>query len=106
MNRTSFLYPLPVLLAGIFSEYSGLDLFLERRFYDASLNIWTYKSCWLTSDVLHTGGKDFVAAIIGMILVVFILSFFIKGMISYSKEGLSFFNILSTAGSVISKANP
>ena len=86
MNRARFLYPLPVLMAGILSEYTNLDLFLERRFYDASRNLWPYKSYWLTSDLLHTEGKDFVVAIAGMILVVFILSFFIKGLFRYRKS--------------------
>jgi len=46
---------------------------LAQPFYDASINSWPYKSHWLTSDVLHTGGRNFVVTIAGLILVVFVL---------------------------------
>ncbi len=86
MNKKNVFYPLLVLLAGILAEYSGLDLFLAQLFYDTSIESWPYKSHWLTSKVLHTGGRNFVVSIAGLILAVFILSFFIKRLSRYRKS--------------------
>lgn len=85
MNKKNVFYPLLVILSGVIAEYSGLDLLLAQLFYDVSINSWPCKSHWLTSDVLHTGGRNFVVTIAGFILAVFILSFFIKRLSRYRK---------------------
>ncbi|MBW6520304.1 MAG: phosphatase PAP2 family protein [Desulfoarculaceae bacterium] len=66
-------------------EYTGLDLALVMPFYDPSLKVWPYNSHWLTSDILHSGGRDFVEVVGVLILMVFILSFFVDRLKSYRK---------------------
>lgn len=77
--------PFFILIAAVAFEYLGLDLLLIKPFYDTSLKIWPYNSHWLTSDVLHSGGRDFVEVIGVVILLVFILSSFIKRLKPYQK---------------------
>lgn len=55
--------PLLVGAFAILSEYSGLDLRLASLFYDPVAGQWPYRDLFLTSDVLHTGAKNFVVLI-------------------------------------------
>jgi membrane-associated PAP2 superfamily phosphatase len=61
-----------VLLLAIASEYSGLDLYLEGLVYDPVTGSWPYRSLFLTSEVLHTGGRYLVVllALAGVLLLV------------------------------------
>ena len=81
-------------------QYSGLDDFLIHPFYDVAMNTWPYKSYWLTSDVLHVGGRKAVVSFGAIILMVFVLSFFIEGMRSYRK-GAFYLLIASLLGPAI-----
>ncbi|MDO9265430.1 MAG: phosphatase PAP2 family protein [Desulfosalsimonadaceae bacterium] len=85
LYKVHFIFPLLLLLAGILLEYSGLDLFLIRPFFDASTGKWPYKSHWLASGILHTGGKNFVVAIASGIFLVFVLSFLVERLRPYRK---------------------
>lgn len=97
LYKVHFIFPLLLLSAGIASEYSGLDLFLIRPFFDASTGQWPYKSHWLTSDILHTSGKNFVVAIAVGIFVVFVLSFFVEYFKPFRK-GAAYLLAASLAG--------
>ena len=96
-NKVHFIFPLLLLSAGIASEYSGLDLFLIRPFFDASSGQWPYKSHWLASGILHTGGKNFVVALAVGIFVVFVLSFFVEFFKPFRK-GAAYLLVASLAG--------
>jgi membrane-associated PAP2 superfamily phosphatase len=76
--KTKLFLPLGVAAFAVFSEYSGLDVAIERLFYDAESHAWPLKSNFITSGILHKGGQNLVAGIIAAILVVLVLSFFVK----------------------------
>jgi membrane-associated PAP2 superfamily phosphatase len=97
LNKVHFIFPLLLLPAGILLEYSGLDLLLIQPFFDASTGKWPYKSHWLTSDILHTGGKNFVVAIAVGIFLVFVLSFFV-GRLKRFRKGAAYLLAASLAG--------
>ncbi len=64
-----YVFPIICVLAGIASQYSGLDISFEQIFYDHQHHLWPYKETWLTQNLLHQAGRDFVAlVVIGMIL--------------------------------------
>jgi membrane-associated PAP2 superfamily phosphatase len=97
LYKVHFIFPLLLLSAGIASEYSGLDLFLIRPFFDASTGQWPYKSHWLASDILHTGGQNAVVALAVGISVVFVLSFFVDYLKPFRK-GAAYLLAASLAG--------
>jgi membrane-associated PAP2 superfamily phosphatase len=72
------LLPLGVAAFAVFSEYSGLDIALERPFYDVGTHSWPLKSHFVTSGILHKGGQNLVAGILVAVFIVLVLSFFVK----------------------------
>lgn len=58
-----YLFPILCFLAALVSQYSGLDLRLESLFYDRQHHLWPYRELWLTQDVIHKGGREFIAII-------------------------------------------
>ena len=57
-----------LVLLGISAEYSGLDLWLARHFYDAGAGVWPYREHWLAKGVLHEGAKKFLTVLaVGLI---------------------------------------
>lgn len=70
--------PLFIAAFAVISEYSGLDLFLARFFFDEGTRAWPFKSNFITAGVLHSGGRDLVAYIMIGVLAVFALSFLVK----------------------------
>ncbi|MEJ2142934.1 MAG: PAP2 family protein [Gammaproteobacteria bacterium] len=80
-------YALPVLamLAGIFLQYAGVDVWFEHFFYDETHHLWPYDHNWLASNVIHRGGQ-FVMKIIALGMLIFaISSLFIKKLKIYRK---------------------
>ena len=100
MKKSYVIWPLVILLVGVISEYSGLDVFLAGRFYDATNNTWPYKSWWLTSTVLHKGGRDLVVTIGVVVFLVLIISFFVKKLSRYRK-GVAYLLVASLAGPLL-----
>ena len=77
-TKTKLLLPLCILAFAVFSEYSGLDIAIERFFYDAQSQSWPWKSAFITGGILHKGGQDFVILAMAAIFAVLVLSFFVK----------------------------
>lgn len=96
----SWLLPLLLIPAGIWLEYSGMDVRLARLFFDASTGKWPYKSHWLASDILHTGGKNFVVGIAVLVFLVFVLSFFMERLKPWRK-GAAYLLAASLAGPAV-----
>jgi len=76
--KTGLLLPFCIAVFAVFSEYSGLDVAIERPFYDAGTHSWPLKSHFITSGMLHKGGQNLVAGIIAVVFIVLVLSFFVK----------------------------
>ena len=69
LSLPHYLFPVICTLAGLASQYSGLDIGLERFFYDYQHHLWPYKDTWILQSLLHKGGRDVVVlVVIGMIL--------------------------------------
>ncbi|RJP88133.1 MAG: phosphatase PAP2 family protein [Desulfobacteraceae bacterium] len=100
LKKIHFIAPILIVATGIASEYSGLDLLLIQPFFDASTGKWPYKSHWVASDVLHTGGKNFVVAIAAGIFLLFVLSFFVDRLKPFRK-GAAYLLAASLAGPAI-----
>ena len=79
------LAPLIIVVFAVVAEYSGLDLYLARFFFDPATQTWPLKSNFITAGVLHKGGRDLVLYIMIGVLLVFVLSFLIKKMRPYRK---------------------
>lgn len=66
--------PAAATLLAVISEYSGLDVWLVRPFYDVDAALWPLRSHWLTETVLHKGGRNLVLAIGALFLSLFLAS--------------------------------
>jgi len=97
LSLPHYLFPVVCVLAGIASQYSGLDIGREQFFYDYQHQLWPYKDTWLTEDFLHKGGRDFVAlVIIGMIL--FLLATLFNDRLVRYRRNVSFLLLSSLTG--------
>lgn len=75
-----FMLVVPLAIAGlaVVSEYSGLDLFLARLFFDQSTQSWPLKSNFITAGVLHKGAQQMVVYFTVALLLFIVLSLLIK----------------------------
>ncbi len=88
---TSYRFPLlphvlvsiGVLVLGTVCQYSGLDEWLIRPFYDEASRSWPYESTWFLAELIHKGGRDFVAVIGGSLVLTLIASFFYTPLSKY-----------------------
>lgn len=71
----ALLVVLAVMAVAIASEYSGLDLYLAGLVFDPVSGQWPYKSLFLTSRVLHTGGRELVVLLAIACLVLLLASY-------------------------------
>ncbi len=94
--------PLLVIGFALWSEYSGLDLWLESRFYDAATGTWPYKSLFITSVILHTWGRYFIIACALTNLFAIIASFFSTTLAPYRKHLLYIFIAAMTGPLLVS----
>jgi len=78
--------PVLVVIVAIVSEYSGLDLWLAGHFYDSASRSWPYRDRFLTSTLLHTGGKYLVAFIALTNILAILGSFVAKPLAPYRKD--------------------
>jgi membrane-associated PAP2 superfamily phosphatase len=74
---------LAVVLLAIVSEYSGLDLYLEKLVYDPVTHSWPFRSLLLTRGILHTGGHDLVVLLAVSVLAALLASFRVAALVPY-----------------------
>lgn len=91
----ALLASLAVIAFAIASEYTGLDLYLESLVFDPVTGSWPYRSLFLTSGILHTGGRDFVALLALSGLAVLLASFRFAALVPY--RGILLFVLLAGA---------
>jgi membrane-associated PAP2 superfamily phosphatase len=77
-----------LLLSATLLEYSGFDLWLEGHFFDPQLG-WIYRDHWLTSNVLHHGGKYFIILMGILVLFLYLASFKFHSLKAYQKGFLA-----------------
>lgn len=78
--------PAAATLLAVLSEYSGLDVWLVRPFYDIDTALWPLRSHWLTETVLHKGGRNLVVAIGGLLLSLFLASWAWPGLKRWRRD--------------------
>lgn len=80
------LVPIVLFIFGTICQYSGLDEWLIRPFYDANSQSWPYQSVWFIAGFLHKGGRDFIALIGGGLVLTLIGSFFYRPLSKYRRD--------------------
>jgi len=100
--RVAFLVGIGILLLAISGEYSGLDLYLEGLVYDASSAQWPYKSLYVTSDILHTGGRYLVIGLALCLILILLASYRISSLLPYRKAMLFVLMAAITGPAIVS----
>ena len=77
--------PLLLIPVALLLEYSGIDLWLAARFFDASAGTWPWNDHWFTNDLLHTGGRHFTLLLALLIVLLIALTFLVKRVRPYRK---------------------
>jgi membrane-associated PAP2 superfamily phosphatase len=72
-----------VTLLAIISEYTGLDLYLAEQVFNTATGDWPYRSLYLTSSILHTGGRDFVVLLALAGVVLLLASYRVRMLVPY-----------------------
>ncbi|WP_244154248.1 phosphatase PAP2 family protein [Desulfospira joergensenii] len=92
--------PVSILAVAIILEYSGLDIWWESIFFDASSSSWPYRDQWLFEKVIHEGGRFFNILTAGIWVMGFVAAFLHKPSKKYRRP-LLYFLIAAAAGPVI-----
>jgi membrane-associated PAP2 superfamily phosphatase len=92
---THLLLPLLLFAAcAAWIQVSGLDLWFADRIFAWSGDVWLLRDNWLTSGVIHDGGRDLVALLLLTLIVLLLGSFRIQSLQQY-RRGLCY--VLVTA---------
>lgn len=62
------------LIALLCFQYTEIDLWLAKNFYNSSLHQWPYREHWLLQSVIHKSGRNVVYAIGGGMLICLLMS--------------------------------
>ncbi|WP_340678359.1 phosphatase PAP2 family protein [Paraglaciecola sp.] len=62
------------ILAIVFLQYSGLDLWLAEQIF-ALHQGWVWQNSWILESILHIGGRSVVAVLLASILLLTLISF-------------------------------
>ncbi|MEQ1635139.1 MAG: phosphatase PAP2 family protein [Methylococcales bacterium] len=107
LSRSRFILThglLPALLLGtlfVGLEWSGLDIWLGRHFYDPIAREWPYKDHWLIQKVFHKGGRLVFFAIVASILVMVLRSFKMGSALKPYRRGFLYLFLASISGPLI-----
>ncbi|MGK2945788.1 MAG: phosphatase PAP2 family protein [Desulfuromonadales bacterium] len=96
----NFCVPCVSLLLAVCLEYTGLDVWLSRLFYDSDRGLWPYKTHWLTEDLLHRGGRFLVITLAILLLCLFAGSLLRPGLKPYRLD-LAFVLVAGLSGPAI-----
>lgn len=82
-------------------EFTRLDLWIAKHFYNAALHQWPYKESWLVKTVLHNGGRYFIYMIAAGMVFCLLLSFRSTSVFHVYRRHLIFLLIASINGPII-----
>lgn len=93
---------IPIVLAviGTICQYTGVDEWLIRPFYNASTHDWHYDGNWWIAGLIHKGGRDLIAVLLSSLLIVIIASFYRKALAPYRRD-LTYLLVASLSGILI-----
>lgn len=78
--------PIVLAIAGTACQYTGLDEWIIRPFYDASTQTWPYDSNWWIAGLIHKAGRDLIAIILSSVLIAVIASFFYQPLSGHRRD--------------------
>ena len=78
--------PLLGVAIGIFAQYSDLDLFLENFYFNPVSNTWPFQKLFITTDLLHSGGRRFLVLLAILNLLAIGASCFVGALQPYRKH--------------------
>ena len=93
-------FPVFILAVAVVFEYSGLDVWWESGFFDASSSSWPYRGHWFFEQVTHEGGRYFNIFAAGIWLMGFVATFLHPPSRKYRKPML-YFLVAAAAGPAI-----
>ncbi|MGZ5028616.1 MAG: phosphatase PAP2 family protein [Methylobacter sp.] len=99
--KSHFAVPLMALILFSGLEFTGLDLWISRHFYDAELHQWIYKESLLAGTILHTGGQYLIYLSAIVLLVSLLASFRSNSSFHHYQRELVFLLVASISGPVI-----
>ncbi len=96
------LWPLLLLsVAGVTLEMAGIDLLVADRIYLWSGGAWSLRDAWITSELIHSGGRTLVGVLTLVLLLLFAGSWLLPAWHKY-RRALSYLLIATlTAGLLI-----
>lgn len=100
LSKFDILFPILCLLAGLASQYSGLDIALERLFYDGEQQFWPFKDAWFTSQILHDGARTVLQLVLLSIMAAMVASWIFTPLQNWRRTSLYVF-LASITGVVI-----
>lgn len=100
LSSNHYIFPLICILAALFCQYSGIDIYLEQFFYDHQHHSWPYQSAWLTQEILHDGAHDVIIFIFAMLVVFFIATLFNNRLKQYRRTA-GFILLASLSGMIL-----
>lgn len=93
-------FPVVLTAMGIVCQYTGIDEWLIRPFYDVATQSWPYEKNWWAAGFIHKGGRDLIAVILSLLLLAIIASFPIKALSKY-RLNLAYLLVGSLAGILV-----
>lgn len=98
---THLLLPLLVFaVCAAWIEVSGIDLWLADRIFAWSGDVWLLRDNWLTSGVIHDGGRDLVVLLLLTLIVLLLGSFHIRGLRQY-RRGLCYVLVAALLSGIV-----
>lgn len=99
-SRPYYLFPLLCVLVALLCQYSGLDIRLEKLFYDQQHHQWTYQSAWFTKKVLHDNAHDVVVVIFSAVILFFIGTLVSPRLVQYRRY-VGYILLASLTGAIV-----
>jgi len=96
-------FAIPLMLLIFFSglEFTPLDLWISRHFYDAELHQWIYKESLLAETILHTGGQYIIYISAIFMLLCLLVSLRTSSAFHRYRRELVFLLVASISGPII-----
>jgi len=94
------LLALMILFLAIYSEYSGLDLWLAHHFYDSASHQWPLRTLFVTQTLLHDDAQAMIKLMGAVILTLFLICRISEPLFNYRKP-LTYLLLASFTGPVI-----
>lgn len=93
--------PLMCLIVFLGLEFTRLDVWISRHFYDAQLHQWVYKESFLAETIVHIGGQYFTYLSASGVLICLLASLRSNSAFHRYRRELAFLLVASISGPII-----